>query len=359
MRRLTPAAVAAALLAAAARPAPAQVQYRPSPGNLPPSQTQATAQPTFVPPASPAPVPTPYPIYGGYPGYPTIQGPTAGYLNGVANVTNAYGQYQNQINQARLTNQQVEQEKIRTRRMYRDQQRYEQSLIPSAQDIREQDRLNDLRRARNDPPSTEIWSGTTLNALFSNIRDARAKEGLRGPLVPLSPDLLKHINLTAGTSRGPSTMVRASKLRWPLPLQEDVFTEPRDQINQLMQQATKEARENDQQLKTFKALGAAVDALKGKIDTAAPNMPLGDIIRAQRFTDQLSDSVRLLRDPMAANYFNGKWQAQGNSVGELVDYMIANGLSFVAAGEEDRPAYTTLYQAFLTYDSGLRQYARR
>src|SRR6516225_5595731 len=162
MRRLTPAAVAAALLAAAARPAPAQVQYRPSPGNLPPSQTQATAQPTFVPPASPAPVPTPYPIYGGYPGYPTIQGPTAGYLNGVANVTNAYGQYQNQINQARLTNQQVEQEKIRTRRMYRDQQRYEQSLIPSAQDIREQDRLNDLRRARNDPPSTEIWSGTTL-----------------------------------------------------------------------------------------------------------------------------------------------------------------------------------------------------
>ena len=434
MRRLTPAAVAAALLAAAARPAPAQVQYRPSPGNLPPSQTQATAQPTFVPPASPAPVPTPYPIYGGYPGYPTIQGPTAGYLNGVANVTNAYGQYQNQINQARLTNQQVEQEKIRTRRMFLEQRRYEQSLIPTAEDLRRQRQILDLRRAlndpplteilngdalntllknvqelqsragwsgvgptvlldreqldrvhvtgggggsvaafgggklkwpyalrraRNDPPSTEIWSGTTLNALFSNIRDARAKEGLRGPLVPLSPDLLKHINLTAGTSRGPSTMVRASKLRWPLPLQEDVFTEPRDQINQLMQQATKEARENDQQLKTFKALGAAVDELKGKIDTAAPNMPLGDIIRAQRFTDQLSDSVRLLRDPMAANYFNGKWQAQGNSVGELVDYMIANGLSFVAAGEEDRPAYTTLYQAFLTYDSGLRQYARR
>ena len=54
----------------------------------------------------------PAPSYGyGYPGYPTIQGPAAGRLNGTANLVSAYGQYSIDVNQARLANQQVEQEK--------------------------------------------------------------------------------------------------------------------------------------------------------------------------------------------------------------------------------------------------------
>src|SRR5262245_27590248 len=93
------------------RPAQAQVQYRPSATNQPPSQTQVVSMPT-VAPVAPAPAPPPgYP----YPGYPVIQGRTAGTLNGTANLVNAYGQYQTQYREGQLMNQQVIREQYKTR----------------------------------------------------------------------------------------------------------------------------------------------------------------------------------------------------------------------------------------------------
>src|SRR5260370_42284605 len=100
MRRSFPTAtLAVVLLAVVARPSPAQsqVQYRPTPGGLPPAQTQAVARPTGAP-VTAAPTYVPAPTYGGYPGYPTIQGPVAGQLNGVANVVSSYGQYSMDVN---------------------------------------------------------------------------------------------------------------------------------------------------------------------------------------------------------------------------------------------------------------------
>jgi hypothetical protein len=345
----------AGALAALAQPAAvqAQVQYRPTPSNLPPTQTQAVAQPTVV-----APPPAPY--YNPYPAYPTIQGPTAGYLNGVANITNAQGQYAIQTNQARMINQQVEQEKIRTRQMLRDQERYEQSLQPSTEDIREQQAAMALRRARRDPPNTDIWSATSLNVLLKAAGDIHKATGARGPVVPLNPSVMSHINLSGGTSRGPSTVLRSSKLKWPLVLQEDIYTAERQAIDRLLPQAAAEAREGNIQLTTVKALTAALDGLKAKIDGAAQNLSLQEIVQAQRFAEQISDAISLVKDPNAANYFNGTWDAsKASTVAELVDYMTKNGLSFAPAAEADRTAYLALYQAMSAYDMGISRLARR
>src|SRR2546421_11569728 len=98
MRRPCRALLAAVLLALVLeRPAGAQVQYRPSPANLLPSQTQAAAAPTSAP-GAPAPTYAPYPAYGAYTGYPVRQGPTACYLHRVADANAARGPHHIQGN---------------------------------------------------------------------------------------------------------------------------------------------------------------------------------------------------------------------------------------------------------------------
>jgi hypothetical protein len=354
MHRIHVTLPAALLLAGAlARPAVGQVQYRPTPANLPPAQTQAVAQPTSAaPPPAPAYAPPPPYIYQGY------QGPMNGYLTGVSSVIGAQGQYLQDYQSARMSAQQVEQEKIRTRAMLRAQERYEASLQPTAQDIADQRRERELRWARRDPPRTDIWSGDALNALLKAAGRIQS-QGVRGPLVPLDPEVLRQINLSGGTSRGPSTVLRNGKPRWPLVLQEEIFTPERKEVERLLPVAAMEAREGDVQLATFRGLTAAVDRINGKIDAAAQNMSLQEIAQAQRYTGQLKDALSLLKDPNVANYFNGKWEAQGRDVGELIYNMTRNGLSFAPASETGRTAYQALYQAMATYDMGLTQLVRR
>src|SRR5438477_12288014 len=80
-------------------PAQNQIQYRPTPGGVPPPQTQSYARPTGATVVA-APTYVPAPTYG-YPGYPTIQGPVAGRPNGPANATRPYGKSRKAVNPAR------------------------------------------------------------------------------------------------------------------------------------------------------------------------------------------------------------------------------------------------------------------
>lgn len=349
------------LLAVVTQPSLAQnqVQYRPTPGSLPPTQTQATARPTGTAPTT-GPTYVSAPTYG-YPGYPIIQGPVQGYYNGVANVVSSYGQYSIDVNQARLTNQQVEQEKIRTRRMLLDQERYEKSLQPTVNEVEARKRAIALQRARNDPPSVEIWSGSTLNDLLRAVQDAQAKTGVRGPQVPLETKTLEHINVSAGTSRGPVSLIRPDgRLRWPFVLQDERFAMERQQIDQLLPQAIKEIQGSvGLQLATFKGLTSAMAALKEKITASAPDMSLSDIVSAKGYAEQLGDAIGVLKDPSAVNYFNGTWEAKGKNVAELVNNMSQGGLTFAPASEVDRPFYSSLYRSLLTYDSGVVQLVSR
>jgi hypothetical protein len=330
----------------------AQVQYRPSATNLPPSQTQAVASPTAYP-VAPAPAYAPPPAYG-YPGYPVRQGPVAGYLNGQANLVNSVGQYQTQYQQGRLLNQEVEREKMKTRQMLNDQLAYEEASKPKAEDVREQQRQLALRRARNDPPLNEIWSGQSLNTLLSAIQDVQVKAGVRGPLVPLDESLLKHVNVSGRPTELPPTVLRdGGRVRWNLVLQDPRFMMEREKIDQLLPQAVKEVSMGDPQFVTFNALKTAVDALDKKIETSARELSIQDLVSAHRSLDEVSKAVSLLKQPNAANYFNGAWQARGNNVGELVEHLSRNGLKFAPAGASDQTYYSALYQSMLTYDSGL------
>jgi hypothetical protein len=338
---------------------PPQFRYTPqSPVGV--SQTQAVTASTL--PAQPPFAFNPYLNSGGgfWPGPygNVIQSPVSGYLQGAAALTTANAQYESIMQSARLQQQQVYSAKTDNRRRMFEEMQWEKANTPNVEDIREQERQLNLRRARNDPPNTEIWYGNALNVLLTNIQNERVTQGLRGPLVPLDPNVLRHINLTAGTSVGSVGVLRdAGTISWPRVLRQERFDKERAKIDAAAPKAVQYAAGgNDQALDD---LTAGVKALKDKIKSLVVELSPDDYIGAMRFANQLSDSIQTLSQPMAVNFLNGKWAAQGNNVGELVDFLTKNGLKFAPATQGDETFYSSLYQSMRSYDAGISRVASR
>jgi hypothetical protein len=252
-------------------------------------------------------------------------------------------------------NEQNRQAQLETRRQIFDQMRYERENTPTLEDLRDRDRQQQLRRARNDPPLSEITSAVALNQLFSNIQRVRTQFGVRGPLVPIAPDVAKRINLTDGTTRGSASLFRTgADFSWPLVLEREEFAQQRKEIETVIPEAVNE-------LKMYRSVRPAmqnkliqtVNTLRGKIGDMAQELTPDEFISANRFANQLRDGIRLFDNPNAAKFFNGTWEVKANDVGSMVDQMTRQGLQFAPAAVGGEAAYSSLYRALLNYDTAL------
>jgi hypothetical protein len=340
-------------------------QFRPAPNpdDTTGLQTQGIARPSLGSPGfsyvpEPAP-PSPFPSYGGYGGY--YPGRVGGALQGVASVTTANADAVNTLQQARITDQQAEQSKISTRRQLFDELRYEQANTPTYEDRREMDRQNALRRARNNPPNTEIWAGISLNALASHLEKVQRDTGLRGPYVPLGPDVLKHINVTDGTVRVGAGLFRdGAKLTWPFDLTDERFEQDRGNIDRLSAKAIDQLKTNGSvEPGTLRDLLSAAKALQAHIDGAIADMTPSQYTRSARYANQLIESVRTLTQPDASKFFNGSLQAKGNNVADFIANLNNSGLTIAPATSDDETAYNVLYRMLLDYDASLTRITTR
>jgi hypothetical protein len=375
--RLATAALLAAILSAPAfaqSSAPADSSgapaYSPTSAAVrqPAATLQATAQPT-VPLQSSVPIFNPaYPpaASGGYGGWgwgglgPGTN-PYYGYLEGAADVTIANAQYQLTIQQARIVREQANREALLTRRATIEQQNWEREdwlkrYDPDA--VRRRDQERDLRRSQNDPPASEIWSGAALNDLVRDIQKAESA-GVRASAVPLDPDMLARLNLTSGTTYAGAGMLKdLTRFNWPMGLRKGAYQEARKKIEDLARMAVEQLMGGNLDGDVVSKLDDAVNDLTSSIKDAPPDMTPTQYIQATRYLRELKESLKVLQDPNAANYF-GKWKAKGSSVGELVANMSAQGLTFGPATSGDEASYTALHRALVTYDYRLRQMGSR
>jgi hypothetical protein len=288
--------------------------------------------------------------------YSVLANPYGGYLNGVANVTEANGQYEVLLQQAKSARQQVIGQVIDNRRKLFDELKYERENTPSAEDLREQEQHMMLRRARNDPPSSEIWSGQALNSLLQSILKIQGTQELTGADVPLEQDTLNHINVNTGATLSNVSMFQGGKkLQWPLVLRQGRFSLNRETINELVPRvltAKASGRDDDEALT---GLLQAVENLRTQVKNSVEELGPSDYVRAMRYANQLSDAVKTLPEPEADNYLSGKWAARGKDVGELIDNMKKNGLKFGAVTPGQEAYYNSLYQSLRQYENSLSQ----
>jgi len=214
-----------------------------------------------------------------------------------------------------------------------------------------------LRRARSGPPNNEIWSGVALNTLCDSIKRAQLS-GMRGPLVPIDPNVLQHINLNGGTSNGSAGMFKnGGQLQWPLILQTGNYKDDRAKIDELSRKLFQQATSGQVDADTLFGLKELVERLSNKIDEDTPSLSMNQSIQATRFINELKTSLRAMQDPNVTKQFNGQWSAQGNNVAALVDNLANKGLSFSSATPGNETYYTSLYNNFLSYDMALSQLA--
>jgi hypothetical protein len=375
MRRLTLACVVTAALVVAG-PGPSDGQQPPPPGGppgpqiynpfsapvqQPPAQTQASSLATVPSQRTQVPIMNPtYPNapgggYGGYGGATFVnQGAYGGYLNGAANLTVANAQYQLTNQQARIVREQANQEQLQTRQMTRREQQNEYDDWIKRYDpttVRIQDQEWWLRRAVNNPPRVEIWSGQALNPILFDIQKCQMA-GLQAPPVPIDPAILPHLNLTDGTTREGAGMIKnLARFDWPLSLRQPDYDDGRQKIEQLTKDAVQQAAQSSGvNAGLLDNLRQTVKDMQNQLDAAAPGMTPDAYVSAARFMRELAQSLRILQDPDVSKYFRGQWRAQGSTVGELVSFMGSQGLRFASAVTGDQPYYTTLHLNMVDYD---------
>lgn len=344
--RLTPLFVAAALLSAAL---PAAAQF---------SAVGGITAPSVLPP--------PLFNYGGYArrGYGLgygygwtnwMQNPYEGYLNGAANLTTANAQYQLTIQQARQAREESRRSALETRKQTLLEREWERSLQPDPEQIRQQQMMKSLQRSRNNPPAVEIWSATALNDLLRDIQSAQTS-GATGPDVPLSAENLKHINVTTGTTYGGIGLLRGDgKLTWPYALSQSSFDGGRQQLDELLPQAIKEARSGQVSPQLLTKIRSAQSRLERTLDAQAGNLTPSEFTEASRYLRELKSSVQVLQQTDVAKYFRPAWTPKGSTVGELVQQMTREGLRFAPAVSGDEAYYTSLHRALVSYDMNVAQ----
>jgi hypothetical protein len=282
--------------------------------------------------------------------------PYGGYLRGQADLTTATANAAVTVQRARLVQEEVFRSQLDTRRKIWEEARYERMSLMNSEQVRLANMQSALDRARREPPLSEIWSGQSLNDLLRHLIEQQGKD-VKGPTVPISDDILKHINLTAGPGTGNVGLLRTD-LKWPAPLRRPEFDEPRKSLNVKIPNAVDEAKKSGRvgqgQLRDIKDdMQAMHDILRRLVDDMAP----GDYIEAKHYLNTLNESVKALSDPNVANFFNDKWVARGKTVGELVENLRrkeAAGLTFAPAAPGDEWAYRALYYALRDYDAGMQ-----
>lgn len=351
-------ALALGALVLAGWPSVLLAQFQPAPatsGNLPTPQMQIVSQPA-------APAPSGFFPY--YPTYPYYQGPYGSYLSGASDVINSQANFIVSKAQANVIQQQAEQARVDTRRKQYDQWKWERSQAQTLQEVRQDAYMQQLDRARSNPPQSEIWSGYSLNYLLSAIQHNESVNGVRGPTVPVEENTVKHINVTTGTTdttAGSIGMVKNGKLEWTGALADERFSETRGRIDQLVADAVNQVKSvGKAEAGTVNSLNQAATQLRADVRAQVAEISSSDYTRAVAFINELRNAIGQLSSANAATYLNGTMQPRGSTVGEVVEQMTQKGLKFAPATPGQENYYSALYQAFLAYDAGLgRRLARR
>jgi hypothetical protein len=292
--------------------------------------------------------------YGG--GYGMWYPPFAASLDGYADLTRATGQYWKDIGKARQDRETANQMMIDTQRKMVEYRMWLDSIRDTAPKMRDREMATDLEMARKNPAPTTIWSAKPLNDLLKSIQAMGKKAIARVASPTLDPDVVKHINVTDGTTRSSAGMFKESgSVEWPESLKEPLFEKSKLRLARnlrLAVEALKGSEPIDPSL--VKDIKADLKELTRTLNDNAEELTPAQYIEAKRFLNQLSDAIRALSDPNAKNYFNGKWAAKGKNVAELVTWMTGEGVIFAPAAPGDEAAYNALYVALRNFEAALR-----
>jgi hypothetical protein len=227
-------------------------------------------------------------------------------------------------------------------------------LQATPEDERESRREEQVLKARNDPPESQVQSGQALNVLLTDLRRLDEK-GVELPEQGLNAADLGRIRVVASGHGdvGPALLLQ-DPLPWPASLAADDFAADRVRVELALQTALAQAVKGPVARDAFKAVVDAADRMDQKV-TAKVRANTGwsatEAIEAGTFLSRFKESAAVLQQPDVGGYLSGAYAAKGKTVHELVQNMTANGLRFAPALPGDEPAYRAVQRALAGCDA--------
>jgi hypothetical protein len=223
---------------------------------------------------------------------------------------------------------------------------------PTLEAERARDAQQQLQRALNDPPVTELWSGQSLNVLLQSA--ATLPPQGQGPNIPLEEAVLNRINLNTGKGGINFGLLKnEGNLSWPTALLDlkpaAESQELRDQLQRRAKEAFEQAKKGPVDPNTVRELEKSADRLQKLLLAQVGDLPFADYSEGKRYLGQLNDGLRALREPNAADFANGKFKLKAGSVADLIQHMTKHGLKFAPATPGDEAAYGALHRALADY----------
>jgi hypothetical protein len=289
--------------------------------------------------------------YWGYPLHPVST--YAQVLQGYAALTEAQGQYWNQIQQARLTREESRRSALDTQRQQVEFELWYESVRPTAPRLMKARQASELDWARNYARNTEIWSGRALNVLLRSI--LQAPRPTEGPHIPLSETTLRGLNLTDGRTRANLSMARnEGRISWPEALAAEPFDTIRDRFSKEFAAATHQALTSgppprDQVNRLRQDLQALEDKLNDQVSDLAPSR----FIESRRLLNQLRNNVQGLAEPRVVQAYQIDWRNNIRTVSDLVAHLLKNGLQFGPTAPGDEASYSAAFLALRQYEDAL------
>ncbi len=292
--------------------------------------------------------PQPNAYYGGG-GGGGIYGRQGGALYGASTVMNAYGNVINQQEQARVGRQQYYQEKIKTKRMAFDEMMYEKANTPSWTEEQEKVQSTIVRRIMGQPQPSEVTSGKAANILLPYLQ-ALSGQGIQGPPVPLDPDLMKQINVTAQGKGNLGLLRNGGALDWP-PLLTGTLQK---KIDSQLPMAVKQVVKGKLDPKLYLQLNTNVKTLQEEWRKKFHKEEIdgGTYLDGKHYLDSLSSAVTMLPQPGTRNLLAANQALQANDVQQLIANMSRGGLKFAPAVPGEEAAYFALQDAMVAYARG-------
>jgi hypothetical protein len=306
------------------------------------------------------------PYASGANGYASSNGssydPSSSYQSASASAVQAQGDFMVKQQQAFKLYEQVRSDRIENRHRAFAQYLYERDKTPTPEETRQESLKQQVQRARNNPPVTEIWSGRALNDLLGDLqRCAAGKDSatLQADLLALDEDAIRHINVT----RGPGSvglLKNDGRLTWPVGLAGSDYQGSRERLDALVTKAVGQAQFNHQvDAQTLEELSTAIDALRTQLRNRGRELSASLYIEAKNFVNELGQAHTALRQKDVGHQFGGVCALKVSTVPELVKYMTDHGLQFASALPADRASYLALHQALANYAPSAQMQPKR
>lgn len=286
-------------------------------------------------------------------------------LQGQASLLNAQANFGFVEQQAMLGQQQVKRAQIQNKQASFNENLYELSQMPEVyaarreqkESKRDNDRLEKLNKAGalQQDEMYLVHNGSALNTLLDQVTTLQSRFDIKGPNIPLSPEVVKHLNLTTINSvNGAGPLRDPRKLSWPIPLRTKDFAEFRTPIEKMAPEVVSQSVSGNIDGDSYNNFMGSIykfqDALKDQVEDMRP----GDYILAKRYLSDLEDASKSLAEPSNAKLFMSPANNPNiNSVGALISVMSSGGMRFGAGTTADYTAYEAFYQQFRAYEDQL------